>query len=92
MRWKDVLKKYIRRITLYHLKAPLSVIIAAADTIEEDGKYSEQNVGFIADSADLMKPMFDEKMLFLQIKKKIGDYEFIFINALSIMLKKMVLG
>ena len=90
MRWKDVLKKYIRRITLYHLKAPLSVIIAAADTIKKDGKYSEQNVEFIADSADLMKPMNDEKMLLLQFKKKIDDYEFIFINAL-IMLKKLVL-
>lgn len=85
------LKDDIERITHHDLKNPLSVIVAAADTLKNEGEYSKQGIELIADSADLMKQMIDEKMLLLQLENKTTDYALLPINALAL-INKVVYG
>ena len=85
------LKDDIERITHHDLRNPLSVIVAAADTLKNKGEYLGQEVDLITGSADLMKQMIDEKMLLLQLENKTTDYEFLPINALEL-INKVVYG
>lgn len=54
------MKEDIEPIILHNFKNPLTVTIAAAKTIKEEGKYSEQNIELATDSAYSLKHIIDE--------------------------------
>jgi len=81
------LKEDIERITHHDLKNPLSVITTAADSLIKQGKYLEQDVNLIAESADLMKQIIDEQMLIHQLENNTVEQKLIPINVFSLMNK-----
>ena len=85
------LKENIERITHHDLQNPLSDIATAAGSLIKQGKYLEQDIKLIAESADLMKNIIDKQMLIHQLENNTVEQKLVPINVFSLM-NKVVYG